>query len=327
MTDTRAGTTLLRQILSLAAILLGFVLFWAGIWWLITSRCVTERDDEMRAKMISVSENLPFDPDSHIAHSPTDFRLEGDLPVLDGAAALFPLYSAFVDAVYPEGCVVYDAETGDFAPDSPLQFRNTVRGFNALLDGSVDVFFSAHPSADQMAAAQAAGVELELVPIGREAFVFLVNEKNPVDDLSQQQLRDLFTGKIRNWREVGGASRPVHPIKRVKGSGSQATLEAFLGGEPVYTDPLGFMGASIGYSFRWYVTDVVGESGVKMLSVDGVYPDETTIRDGTYPLTTVFYAMVRADNDDPNVRALLDWILSDEGQALIAASGYSGIGE
>ncbi|MCQ2428887.1 MAG: substrate-binding domain-containing protein [Clostridia bacterium] len=327
MTDERAGTTLTRQILSLAAILLGFLLFWAGIWWLITSRCVDGQSDEMRAKMIAVSENLPFDPDSRIAHCTTDVQLSGSLPVLDGAAALFPVYSAFVDAVYPSGCVIYDADAGDFAADSPLQFRNTVRGFDALLSGDADVFFSAHPSADQMAQAEAAGIELILTPIGREAFVFLVNEQNPVDDLTVEQLRGLFTGRYRNWKQVGGADRPVHPIKRIAGSGSQAALEAFLGGEPVYSNPLGFMGGSIGYSFRWYVTDVVGSGGVKMLSVNGIFPDDASIRDGSYPLTTVFYAMVRADNDNPNVPRLIEWILSDEGQALITASGYSGIGE
>ena len=318
------------QILTLAVIVLIFALLWAVIWTFVTSRCVSDASDEMKIKMIDVSRNLPFDEDSRIVHCKTDVALEGELPILDGAAALFPMYSAFVEAIYPEESVVYDSEIGDFDSASALQFHNTVRGFNAMISGTVDVFFSSYPSAEQIASADEAGVGIEFVPIGKEAFVFLVNKNNPVDSLTQDELRGLFTGKYTNWAEVGGANRPVHPIKRIAGSGSQSALEAFLGGEKVYTNPLGFVGASIGYSFRWYTTEVVKEGNangsVKILSVDGVYPDPAMISDGTYPLTTAFYAMYRKDNENPNIRKLIDFILSDEGQGLIEESGYCRIG-
>ncbi len=316
------NSVLAGQLLLIAAVLLIFALLWTVIWLFVTSRCVSDADDEMKIKMIDVSGNLPFDENSHIVHCRTDAALEGELPVLDGAAALFPMYSAFAEAVYPEESVIYDHETGDFDPASALQFHNTVRGFSALLDGSVDVFFSAYPSSGQLEAAQAAGVELNFVPIGKEAFVFLVNQRNPVDSLTQDELRGLFTGRYTNWKQVGGANRPVHPIKRVAGSGSQSALEAFLNGEEVHTNPLGFMGASIGYSFRWYTEEVVREGGVKMLAVDGVYPDPEAVSDGTYPLTTCFYAMYRKDNEKPSIQSLLDFILSEEGQELIEVSGY-----
>lgn len=322
----KTGSLLAGQLLVLAAVVLIFALLWSVIWIFVTSRCVSDASDEMKSKMIDVSRNLPFDESSHIVRYRAETILEGDLPVLDGAAAMFPLYSAFTEAIYPEESVVYDEKSGDFDPASALQFHNTVRGFNALLDGSVDVFFSAYPSEEQLESAREAGVTIRFVPIGKEAFVFLVNEKNPVDSLTQEELRGLFTGKITNWKQVGGADRPVHPIKRIAGSGSQSTLEAFLGGEKVYTNPLGFMGASIGYSFRWYTTEVVKEGGVKILSVDGVYPDPDTVSDGTYPLSTKFYAMYRTDNGNGNIQTLLDFILSEEGQELIEKSGYCRIG-
>lgn len=311
-----------KQILFIAAIILVFALLWSVIWVFVTSRCVVGEGDEMKIKMIEVSKNLPFDTDSQIAHVSTDIELKGDLPVLDGAAALFPLYSSITEAIYPGESVIYNRETDEFAENSALQFHNTVRGFDALIDGSVDVFFSAYPSKEQMECAAEAGVEIEFVPIGKEAFVFLVNTNNPVDSLTSEQLRGIFTGKHKNWLDVGGADRPVHPIKRIAGSGSQSALEAFLGGEEVYTNPLGFMGASIGYSFRWYTSEVVGDSGVKILSVDGIYPDEDTIQNDIYPLTSTFFAMYRKDNQKQNIKALLDFILSKEGQDLIEASGY-----
>ena len=141
----------------------------------MTSRCVAGEDDEMKIKMIEVSKNLPFDTDSHIVHVSTDIELKGDLPVLDGAAALFPLYSSFTEAIYPEESVLYNRETDEFEENSALQFRNAVRGFDALINGDADVFFSAYPSEEQMEHAAQMGAEIEFVPIGKEAFVFLVN--------------------------------------------------------------------------------------------------------------------------------------------------------
>lgn len=320
--NSEKNTALTSQLLSITAIVVIFALLWAVIWAFVTSRCVSDENDEMKIKMIDVSKNLPFDDNSHIAHFKSEMTLEGELPVLDGAAALFPLYSAFAEAIYPEESVIYNSDIGDFDAGSALQFRNTVRGFNALIDGDADVFFSVYPSNEQFEYAAKAGVELDFVLIGKEAFVFLVNENNPVDSLTQEELRGLFTGKYKNWNQVGGSDRPVHPIKRISGSGSQSTLEKFLGGEKVYTNPLGFMGASIGYSFRWYTTEVVKEGGVKIISVDGVYPDSNAIRDGTYPLTSNFYAIYRKDNEKHNIQELIDFILSEEGQNLIEASGY-----
>lgn len=322
---TENGKALARQLTTLGGIVLGFVCLWIGIYVTLTSRCLPVKSARDRVNMIDVEGNLPFDPGAAYARCETDVTLSGDLPVLDGAAALYPLYAAIADALYPEDSVVWDAGAQDFAPGSAVQYRNTVRGFDALLDGRADVFFSAMPSRAQLEAAEAAGVALTMTPIGREAFVFLVNRDNPVDGLTQDQLRGLFTGEYTNWSQVGGKNAPVWPLRRVAGSGSQAALEAFLDGQTPVIDPLGLFGESIGYSFRWYVTQSPYADGVKLLAVDGVSPTPAAIRDGTYPLTTTFYAITRADDDDPNTAALLAWILSPEGQALIEANGYAGV--
>ena len=67
---------------------------------------------------------------------------------------------------------------------------------------------------------------------------------------------------------------------------------------------------------------MVGNSGVKMLAVNGIYPSAENIRNGSYPIIAEFYAIYRADNANPNVPLLIEWILSDEGQAIIEGSGY-----
>ena len=100
-------------------------------------------------------------------------------------------------------------------------------------------------------------------------------------------------------------------------------MDKFMGETPCGAkSPLVAFGASIGYSFRYYMEGIVGNEDVKMLSLNGVYPSAENIKNGSYPIVAQFYAVYRADNKNENVKKLVDWILSDEGQTLIEKSGY-----
>ena len=79
------------------------------------------------------------------------------------------------------------------------------------------------------------------------------------------------------------------------------------------------------YSFRIYLTNIVANDNVKMLSVNGIYPDNANIKNGTYPLTAQFYVVYRKDNPNANVQKLVDWLISDEGQSMIEGTGYAGL--
>lgn len=284
-------------------------------------------------KMIDVGRYLPFEEGSDLARTGSSLRFSesDELPVLDGAAALVPVYASVIENVYPEGCVTYEGGSfsddnyygENFAPDSAMQYRNTVRGFNALVDGTADLFFTARPSAEQMEYAASKNVELEVVPIGKEAFVFFVNKDNPVDSLTSDQIRGIYTAEITNWKDLGGPDMLIDPLTRIKGSGSQTMMEYFMKEEIKKSmNPLTVFGGAIGYSFRFYLSGMVANDNVKMISVDGVDPDADNIRNGSYPLTTSFYAVYRKDNDNPNVTALVEWLLSDEGQTMIEDCGY-----
>ena len=191
------------------------------------------------------------------------------------------------------------------------------------MDGDTDLFFGAGPSEDQKKYAQEQGVELVYVPIGREAFVFFVNQANPVDGLTADQIRDIYAGDCTNWKDLGGPNRAINPVARIAGSGSQTRMEKFMGDRPFGPkSPFALTGGSIGYSFRFYLEGMVQSSSVKMLALDGVYPSLENIQSGDYPLVSEFYAVYRADNDNENIPILLDWLLSPEGQEMIAATGY-----
>ena len=320
-----------KQIAALVSIVLVFILFNGCMYLLLTGRLSNNFSDTSQSKQIDLAKFLPHVPESDLAEIDSSLKLTDHLPVLDGAAALVPVYAAIIDNVYPEGCVTFEGGTFDdsnyygenFASDSAMQYKNTVRGYKAIVDGDTDILFCAGPSEAQKAYAEEQGVELVYVPVGLEGFVFFVNENNPVDSLTADQIRDIYGGKIRNWKEVGGADRAINPVTRLAGSGSQSAMDSFMKGREIAPKSIfSVTGASIGFSFRYYMDGLVGNDNVKMLSLNGVYPSAENIRNGSYPIIAEFYAIYRADNNNPNIPVLIDWLLSEEGQTLIEKSGY-----
>ena len=320
-----------KQILAIVLIVAVFALFNLSMYMLLTRRLSNNFSGATQAKMIDVGKFLPHQPDSELARIDSSLKLEGDLPVLDGAAALVPVYASIIDNVYPDGSVIFedgvfsdDNYYGEnFAPDSKMQYKNTVRGYKAIVDGETDILFCAAPSEEQKQYAQDKGVELVYVPIGLEGFVFFVNENNPVDNLTAVEIRGIYAGEYTNWSQLGGANRVINPVSRLKGSGSQSAMDSFMGDKAIAKkSPLAITGASIGFSFRYYMDGIVGNKSVKMLSLNGVYPSAENIQNGSYPIIAKFYAIYRADNENENVKILIDWIMSDEGQRLIEKTGY-----
>ena len=320
-----------RQMAALAAIVVLFALFNISMYQLLTRRLSNNFSGATQAQMIDVGSYLPHEDGSKLPKMESALKLTDYLPVLDGAAALVPVYAAVIENVYPIGCVTYEGGRfsadnyygENFAADSAMQYKNTVRGYQAIVDGTTDILFCAGPSAEQMRYAEEKGVELVYVPVGLEAFVFFVNEQNPVDNLTVEQIRKIYACDYTNWSEVGGPNRIINPVTRLEGSGSQTAFETVMGGQKIgKKSPLAITGASIGFSFRYYMDGIVGNDTVKMISLNGVYPSAENIQNRTYPIVTQFYAIYRKDNDNPNIPILIEWLLSDEGQRLIEETGY-----
>jgi phosphate transport system substrate-binding protein len=138
----------------------------------------------------------PFSENTLVASldSESTLKLTCELPILDGATALYPLYSAFARATYPEGDYrVYDAEyidktNGGIRVNSPVICQSTGQAFTSLINGDTDIAFLMGISDEQQAAADALGVKLTLTPIGREAFVFFVNSRNNINGVSSDDI-------------------------------------------------------------------------------------------------------------------------------------------
>ena len=309
---------LFKQIAAIVGVVTFLVITDVFIYFVFTNRCINDFSSQMQAKSVEVDEYLPFASETKIVKK-EGTKLEGDLPVIDGAAALVPVFNSFVYSLYPESSVKY--ENGDFTSDSALQYHNTRGAFKGIVDGDIDIAFCAKPNDEQVQYGLDKGVELELTPIGREAFVFLVNTKNPVGNLSMQELKDIFTGKITNWKDVGGANRPINVVQRNKGSGSQTALEKLIG-EPIKSNFFGPLGASLGFSFRFYVEELTKHGHIKMLELNGVYPDREHVQDNSYPIVSNFFAVTRKGETNPNVQKVLDFVLGPTGQEIIDEVGY-----
>ena len=281
---------------------------------------------------VNVHDYMPFSDSGKVATLDYDstLKLTGDLPKMDGATALYPLYSAFVQATYPEK---------EYHPyDSEVMVNTTLDAYTNLINGRVDMIFAAAPSKSQVTMAKQSGKELKMTPIGREAFVFFVHQKNPISGLSMEQIKDIYAGKVTNWQEVGGAKDNIRAFQRPADSGSQSALEHLMGDLPIMDAPTediasGMGGIinevsqyknyknAIGYTFRFYSTEMVQNKKIKLLEIDGVAPTKETIRSGEYPIASEFY-IVTAGTDNPNVEKFIAWVLSPEGQELIEKTGY-----
>ena len=84
---------------------------------------------------------------------------------------------------------------------------------------------------------------------------------------------------------------------------------------------------AIGYSFRYYATDLVGEHNIKLLAIEGAAPTPEAVAAGDYPLASDFYAVTRKGDDDENLARFLEWMRSEEGQSLVEATGYACVQE
>ena len=277
-------------------------------------------------------------------------KIDRKHPRVDGATALYPVYAAACRTIYtnvPES-VFRSTWSGQrvHGLTKLVGVSTTPKAYERLVRGEVDVIFCAQPSPAQIAAAREKGIEFQLTPIGREAFVFFVNEANPVDGLTTAQIRAIYKKEITNWSEVGGREEKILPFQRPADSGSQTAMEQqVMRGTPMAT-PLkeeqirGMVGIvlataayrnapnAIGYSFRYFVTTMTGTKGIKLLKIDGVAPTVETIRDGTYPYANNFYAITTNKTaNNPHVQELIAWFLSPQGQKLIDDTGYVSLGK
>ncbi len=258
-------------------------------------------------------------------------------PLIDGSTANHPLLARIYEEI--TGLPREEAET---LVDFDLGSTGSI--WEGMMDGGADapdLLIVYEPPEDVKESYAEQLFDLEIDPIGRDGLVFMVNAQNPVESLTVEQLYDIYTGKLTDWSEVGGEAGAIRPFQRNADSGSQTLFMKLLmqGNAPMeppkelFEGTMGGLidavaafdgsGSAIGYSVYYYANLMHANPALKLISVDGVAPTNETIGDKSYPLTNDFYVVIRADTPaDSPVRALRDWLLTDEGRRILEEENY-----
>lgn len=205
------------------------------------------------------------------------------------------------------------------------QFVGSGAGVEAVLNGTADVGNASRNLKDEE---KEKGAVENIVAI--DGIAVVVDPANAVEDLSKQQLSDIYSGKINNWKDVGGADAPVVVVGREAGSGTRSAFEEILKLEDAckYSNELDSTGAvmakvaSTPGSIGYVSLDVVDDT-VKALKLDGTEPTEETIKAGTYFLSRPFVMATKGEIGEQSelVQAMFDYIYSAEGAKLVKSVG------
>ena len=186
-------------------------------------------------------------------------------------------------------------------------------GIKALRDKMTDVAMSSRDLKDkEKKDFEAHGINPVKIPVALDAIIPVVSPKNAVASLTMEQLRDLFAGKIKNWKELGGADAPVVVMGKTRVS-QRALLQSSSGGvvQAVAGNP-----NAIGYIGVGYL-----DSQIKGLVVNGVQPGAKTAQDGTWPISRELY-LFTSGQPQGDAKKLVDYTLSAEGQQFVSKSGF-----
>jgi hypothetical protein len=282
---------------------------------------VTEKASETQSAASPYDDGIIIIPEMNPPMPPPEY------PVIDGSSSTIIMHAAI--RAYLTDAYFIDDHSQTYAALERLIPGN---------DNPADVLLSVKYYDDTLRDARRRGADLVITPVAKEGFVFIVHADNPVDSLTQQQLKDIYSGKITNWKDVGGLDEEIVPYTRNWDSGSQTAMEDFMGGVPIVGKEDTIIGGmmtlltqvqltgspGIGYNiYSWSSAQYFGNMGLKTVAVDGVTPTNETLSDGRYSLMVYTYSYYNRSNEKG--KALTDWLLTAEGQRVIAGAGYVGI--
>lgn len=258
-----------------------------------------------------------------------------NFPVVGGSLALKPYGQALTATILNiprEGAI-----------DPMIWEGSTTEKYMQFVDGEIELLLAYEPSQEAIEYAQAKGFEWEITAIGADALVFICSNDNPVENLTLQQVEQIYTGQITNWSQVGGKDAPLLAYQRNRDSGSHTLFDKLLNlGDRLVEPPkdmqvesmLGLLEAiadyddsenALGYTVYYYLTNMESDklTRSKILRIDGIAPTNENIASGKYTLVNDFYVAIPKDlPQDHPARVLYNWIVSAQGKELLERENY-----
>lgn len=273
------------------------------------------------------NQNEPEQVEEKISTEP--LYTDENYPKVDGSTATAPLAEAF-EANFK----------GKKIDEVNVEHSKTHKAYEKLINKELDLILVTSPSEDEEKLAEKSNVELEVTKVVNEGFVFFLNKNNPVNSLTVEQIQKIYSGEITNWKEVGGNDEEIIAYQRPKNSGSQTgMLDLVMKDKKIKDAPKEDIAMSmsdiidavsnydnkesaIGYSYYYYANTMYLSDEIKLLKVDGVEPNNDTIKNGEYPILTAYYIVNRKNDISSEAESLKENMLSTRGQKVAEEAGY-----
>lgn len=202
-----------------------------------------------------------------------------------------------------------------------VQAGGSTAGVQAVRGGAAQIGMVSRPlHADES--------DLHETVIARDGIAVVVHPENSVQSLTMEQVRDIFDGKIKNWKEVGGADAELRPVTREEGSGTRGAFQELVMGEEKITAEA--MVQNSNGSVREHISSDPGAIGyislglvndsVRALDVNGAHPTSENVTNGKYKLVRPFLVVTQGPPEG-QAKLFIDYILSDPGQKLLQEEG------
>ncbi len=213
-----------------------------------------------------------------------------------------------------------------------LETKGTAYGMGALMGSQCDIAGASRlPSKEEMELGRMRSVDLNDYVIGAYSVAVVVNDKNPLANLTQNQVEDIFTGAIQNWKDVGGTEGPIHLYVRDPISGTYLGFrelamdnKSYAADPNLFTNYEGIVRAvakdpnGIGYSS----TEAAKSDGAKMLSISGVEPTVASVNKGEYRYARVLHLYTNKEKETPATHDFIQFVLSARGQQVLSQMGF-----
>ena len=203
-------------------------------------------------------------------------------------------------------------------------------GIAALIEGTCDIADASRPmKVKEILLCQKKGVSPVPHVVAMDGIAVIVHSSNPIQGLNMEEIKDIYTGKITNWKELGGKNLKIVVVSRDSSSGTFETFETIiLKGKKVIPESLAQASnqtvatvisttkGAIGYVGLGYISNTV-----KALQVNGVIPEQETVASGKYPISRPLY-MYTDGAPQGTAKDFLEFICSEEGQKIVEEQGF-----
>ena len=249
----------------------------------------------------------------------TNYNKTTDITV-EGSTSMYPVATALAKAYMEKNHKVHiDVQGGD-----------SVAGINNVKAGKVDIGMSSK----NLTTTESDG--LVKYDVAKDPVAVIVNPQNPVNSISMDEMRDIYTGKTTNWDELGGNNTNITPVIREMGSGTRHDFDVYVMGGANYThnsmvatSTYGVLQAvAVSSGTLGYVSNNAVTSEVKTLKINNLTLNQSNVENGSYPLTRSMFFLVKGAATG-EIKDFIDFSLSPEGQNIIknveyaSQSGYS----